>query len=137
MLGERSGKRFRLGDRLRVKLVRADLESGRIDFILAQEKKEGPAGDDEVVTWRKNTTGKPALGAAAPQGKPRAGSGGGKPGKSAPGGKAGGPGQGGHRGKSPAAAKTGAPKRSGKGGAKGGSKSASRGGANNGGRKGR
>ncbi len=137
MLGERSGKRFRLGDRLRVKLVRADLESGRIDFILAQEKMEGPTGDDEVVTWRKNTTGKPALGAAAPQGKPRAGSGGGKPGKSAPGGKAGGPGQGGHRGKSPAAAKTGAPKRSGKGGAKGGSKSASRGGANNGGRKGR
>jgi len=36
MLGERSGKRFRLGDRLRVKLVRADLESGRIDFVLAK-----------------------------------------------------------------------------------------------------
>ena len=35
MLGERSGKRFRLGDRLRVKLVRADLESGRVDFVLA------------------------------------------------------------------------------------------------------
>ena len=36
MLGERSGQRFRLGDRLRVKLVRADLESGRIDFVLAK-----------------------------------------------------------------------------------------------------
>ena len=35
MLGERSGKRYRLGDRLRVKLVKADLESGRIDFVLA------------------------------------------------------------------------------------------------------
>ncbi len=35
MLGERSGQRYRLGDRLRVRLVRADLESGRIDFVLA------------------------------------------------------------------------------------------------------
>ena len=34
MLGERSGKRFRLGDRLCVRLVRADLETGRIDFVL-------------------------------------------------------------------------------------------------------
>ena len=33
MLGERSGKRFRLGDRMNVKLVRADLETGRIDFV--------------------------------------------------------------------------------------------------------
>jgi len=36
MLGERSGKRYRLGDRLRVKLVRADLETGRIDFVLGE-----------------------------------------------------------------------------------------------------
>jgi ribonuclease R len=36
MLGERSGQRYRLGDRLRVKLVRADLETGRIDFVLAE-----------------------------------------------------------------------------------------------------
>ncbi len=35
MLGERSGKRFRLGDRVQVKLVRADLESNKIDFVLA------------------------------------------------------------------------------------------------------
>ena len=35
MLGERSGQRFRLGDRMNVKLVRADLETGRIDFVLA------------------------------------------------------------------------------------------------------
>jgi ribonuclease R len=36
MLGERTGKRYRLGDRVRVTLVRADLENGRIDFVLAQ-----------------------------------------------------------------------------------------------------
>jgi len=41
MLGERTGQRFRLGDRVRVKLVRADLESNRIDFVLAQEAR-GP-----------------------------------------------------------------------------------------------
>ncbi len=35
MLGERSGRRYRLGDRMRVKLVKADLETGRIDFVLA------------------------------------------------------------------------------------------------------
>ena len=34
LLGERSGKRYRLGDRLRVRLVRVDLESSKIDFIL-------------------------------------------------------------------------------------------------------
>lgn len=34
MLGERTARRYRLGDRLRVKLVRADLETGRIDFVL-------------------------------------------------------------------------------------------------------
>jgi ribonuclease R len=38
MLGERTGQRFRLGDRVRVKLVKADLESNRIDFVLTQEE---------------------------------------------------------------------------------------------------
>jgi ribonuclease R len=37
MLGERSGKRYRLGDRLHVKLVRADLETNKIDFVLIRE----------------------------------------------------------------------------------------------------
>ena len=35
MLGERSGQRYRLGDRVRVRLVRADLETNKIDFVLA------------------------------------------------------------------------------------------------------
>lgn len=33
--GERAGQHFRLGDRLRVKLVRVDLEQARLDFVLA------------------------------------------------------------------------------------------------------
>ena len=35
MVGERSGKRFRLADRVRVQLVRVDMETNRIDFRLA------------------------------------------------------------------------------------------------------
>jgi len=37
LLGERSGKRYRLGDRVRVRLVNVDLESSKIDFVLAGE----------------------------------------------------------------------------------------------------
>jgi ribonuclease R len=35
LLGERTRQRFRLGDRLRVKVVRVDLDSSKIDFVLA------------------------------------------------------------------------------------------------------
>ena len=42
MLGERTGQRFRLGDRVRVRLVRADLESNRIDFVMAQAAGAAP-----------------------------------------------------------------------------------------------
>jgi ribonuclease R len=35
LLGERTNKRYRLGDRLRVKLVRVDLETSRLDFVPA------------------------------------------------------------------------------------------------------
>jgi ribonuclease R len=34
MLGERTGKRFRLGDRVRIKVMRADIETSKIDFAL-------------------------------------------------------------------------------------------------------
>ena len=39
LIGERGGGRYRLGDRMRVKIVRVDLESSKIDFI--------PAGKNE------------------------------------------------------------------------------------------
>jgi len=38
MIGERSGKRYRLADRVRVRLVRVDLDQNKIDFALAEEK---------------------------------------------------------------------------------------------------
>ena len=34
LLGERTGKRYRLGDRLRVTVARVDLETSKIDFVL-------------------------------------------------------------------------------------------------------
>ena len=39
LIGERSGRQYRLGDRMRVKIVRVDLESSKIDFV--------PAGKNE------------------------------------------------------------------------------------------
>ena len=37
MAGERTGKRYRLSDRVRVQLVRVDLDQNKIDFRLAEE----------------------------------------------------------------------------------------------------
>jgi ribonuclease R len=38
MMGERTGKRFRLGDKVRIRVVRVDLETTRIDFALAEDE---------------------------------------------------------------------------------------------------
>ena len=45
MLGEHSGKRYRLGDRVRVQVVRVDMESTKIDFVL-----ESVAGEPAAVS---------------------------------------------------------------------------------------
>ena len=34
LMGERTKKRYRLGDRVRVKVVRVDLDTTKIDFVL-------------------------------------------------------------------------------------------------------
>ena len=45
LVGERAGKRFRLGDRVEVKVMRVDLETSKIDFALEQgEATEGEEG---------------------------------------------------------------------------------------------
>lgn len=51
LLGERTGKQFRLGDRLTVQVVRADVETTRIDFTLVAGGEDDSAGD--VVPIRK------------------------------------------------------------------------------------
>jgi ribonuclease R len=53
MLGERSGKRYRLGDRMHIKLVRADLETGRIDFVLGEGSRSASAPAARSVADKK------------------------------------------------------------------------------------
>jgi ribonuclease R len=43
MAGERTGIRYRLGDRLRVKVSRVDLETSKIDFVLVDKSSETAA----------------------------------------------------------------------------------------------
>lgn len=53
LLGERSGKQYRLGDRLRVKLVRVDLETSKIDFVLAEPDKKPERAKAQTKTRTK------------------------------------------------------------------------------------
>jgi ribonuclease R len=52
MRGQRTGARYRLGQRLQVKVVRADLDTGKVDFVLVDSAGRTTAG-----------AGKPAAGA--------------------------------------------------------------------------
>ncbi len=42
MLGERTGKRFRLGDRMRIKVARVDMDTTRMDFMRVPDEDELP-----------------------------------------------------------------------------------------------
>jgi ribonuclease R len=68
MLGERTGKRYRLGDRVRIKVMRADIETSKIDFSLVEQ--ENSALDMQRAFEKRepeNKSGKPKTS------KPRAG----------------------------------------------------------------
>ncbi|MEQ1592903.1 MAG: ribonuclease R [Thiobacillaceae bacterium] len=53
MLGERTGKRYRLGDRVRIKVMRADIETSKIDFALVDN-------DDVAAVKSEKSDDKPA-----------------------------------------------------------------------------
>ncbi len=51
LLGERSGKRYRLGDRVRIRVVRVDLETTKVDFALVEaDKASVPAAGGAAVS---------------------------------------------------------------------------------------
>ena len=54
LLGERSGEQYRLGDRLRVKLVRVDLETSKIDFVLAETSRKAGRSKGKPSSRSKN-----------------------------------------------------------------------------------
>jgi ribonuclease R len=60
MAGERTGVRYRLGDRLRVKVSRVDLETSKIDFVLVTGEESAGVEGDETFT---------KAGLASPEGK--------------------------------------------------------------------
>jgi ribonuclease R len=52
LLGERSGKRFRLGDKVNVRVVRVDLDQRKIDFLMAED-----VGKERIPKKKKKDRG--------------------------------------------------------------------------------
>ena len=70
LLGERTGKQFRLGDRLTVQVVRADVETTRIDFTLVAGGEDDSAGDAVPIrkaSGARKTSGKTSAGKKGPR----------------------------------------------------------------------
>ncbi|HCA26391.1 MAG TPA: ribonuclease R [Betaproteobacteria bacterium] len=63
LLGERSARRFRLGDRLHVKVMRVDLETARVDFALAADLSAPSVGT--APSPRRAAERQPAAGKGA------------------------------------------------------------------------
>ena len=60
MLGERTGKRYRLGDRVRIKVMRADIETSKIDFSLIEWVEM--ATEDDAPSAKAAASKKPRSG---------------------------------------------------------------------------
>jgi ribonuclease R len=63
MMGERTGKRFRLGDKVRIRVVQVDIESSRIDFALVDDTAAGKAAPHAATSSKnkaKETVTRPA-----------------------------------------------------------------------------
>ena len=57
LLGERTGQRYRLGDRVQVRVVKVDMESTKIDFVLHEEAAE-PGRQAAPTAAKKPARGK-------------------------------------------------------------------------------
>ncbi|HEY0671063.1 MAG TPA: ribonuclease R [Longimicrobiales bacterium] len=61
LIGERTRRRFRLGDKVKVQVARVDLEERKIDFVLLEEERKGKGarGRKPAQTDRPGKGGKP------------------------------------------------------------------------------
>ncbi|MEW5893011.1 MAG: ribonuclease R [Pseudomonadota bacterium] len=74
MLGERTSKRYRLGDAVRVRVVRVDLDTARIDFTLAEESRQAvPRASVGQEPAKAAPAGRTGSGKAPAKKKPAAG----------------------------------------------------------------
>ncbi len=66
LLGERTGQRYRLGDRVQVRVVKVDMESTKIDFVLHEESEK--AGHAEIPKAAKKKAPKKSRGGKSKHG---------------------------------------------------------------------
>ncbi len=75
LLGERTGRQFRLGDRLTVQVVRADIETTRIDFALVEGGGETDDSGPDATAVPARGRGRGAKASAAKAGTAKASAG--------------------------------------------------------------
>ncbi len=80
LVGQRSGRRFRLGDAVEVRLIRADIPLGRLDFQLADDEPgaTGPRARPYRPASRSNKRAGAGSGAGSTRRRPKARKSGGK-----------------------------------------------------------
>ena len=71
LVGEQSGRQYRLGDRLEVEVARVDMEERKIDFDLIAAIDEKPAGKTRRKEKKKKSGGKRKQGKRGARGKSR------------------------------------------------------------------